>query len=370
MTGLNISDKNLQSRIAKLESQFARTQAQIESIGSQLTSFSIVPEYERIEKEAQHITVEIKKLSNENFVDRQHLALCNSQLNLETNYESINVANLFAEAKIYFGESLIRDLREVEEFQKQVATNRRDFLEEEVRVIRLRIVEREFQLNELDLKLQKLMSILQSGGALEDFLSLQSHLSEVRSENILVKRDIDELRALQDEKAGLKTDEANLALRIDHDIRERYELRKGIIARFSEIIEMLYGERASMMVSRGDGGFKFEVDLPKTGSDGVRLMAIFAFDVAVIEDLCKNATGPHFLIHDSALFSDVDERQTANAIEIASASSKQFNYQHILTMNSDTIPFEEFSDEFIFDDNVILRLHDRNETGGILGQRI
>jgi len=153
-------------------------------------------------------------------------------------------------------------------------------------------------------------------------------------------------------------------------MQERFDGRAGVIARFGEIMEALYGEPADLRVSPGKTGMQFKVVLPKTGSGGVHLMAIFAYDIALSEDLASDDRGPGFLIHDSAIFADVDERQTARAIEIAASSATEYGYQHILTANSDHVPWNEFADRAIFDDAIVLRLHDGDAAGSILGQRL
>jgi uncharacterized protein YydD (DUF2326 family) len=153
-------------------------------------------------------------------------------------------------------------------------------------------------------------------------------------------------------------------------MQERFDGRAGVIARFGEIMKSLYGEHADLRVSPGKSGMQFKATLPKTGSGGVHLMAILAYDIALCEDLANNGRGPGFLIHDSAIFADVDERQTAGAIEIAAASATEYGYQHVLTANSDRVPWSEFTDRAIFEDAIVLRLHDGDAAGSILGQRL
>ncbi|SES12691.1 hypothetical protein CCYS_14205 [Corynebacterium cystitidis DSM 20524] len=99
-------------------------------------------------------------------------------------------------------------------------------------------------------------------------------------------------------------------------------------------------------------------------------MAIFAYDIAISEDLAKRNAGPGFLIHDSGMFADVDERQTAIALEVAYSSAKAFGYQHIITMNSDNVPVEDFEDIEFFEDSIVLYLRDGDDSGRLLGQRI
>ncbi|MCC3273499.1 DUF2326 domain-containing protein [Arthrobacter zhangbolii] len=363
-------DNTIDARIAALEPQLVRLKRRADSLTEDIRTFSVLPEYRKIESRVQEATSRIKSLANQNFTDRQQLALYESQVRDEFTTSNISVQRLFAEAGMVLGDAIIRSLDEAAEFQRQVAANRASYLEDEARRIRERIAQREAEQAENAARQEQDMRLLRSGGALDDFAALQKRLAESQVQVAQVEEQIRTLRELGDRKSKLKSLELDLVTRTKLDLQERFELRSGVIARFGEIMESLYGEPADLRVSPGRGGIQFKVVLPKTGSGGVHLMAIFAYDVALAEDLAARGRGPGFLLHDSAIFADVDERQTAKAIEVASASASEFGYQHLLTMNSDNVPWEEFSVRSVFSDSVVLTLHDGDPSGSVLGTRL
>ncbi len=66
----------------------------------------------------------------------------------------------------------------------------------------------------------------------------------------------------------------------------------------------------------------------------------------------------------------MDERQVANTIEVGARLSQKHGFQYIITMNSDRIPYADFSQRFDFDKHIIdPRLTDETETGGLFGFR-
>lgn len=363
-------ESTIDARIAALEPQLVRLQRRAESLTQDIRTFSILPEYREIESRVQQTTSRIKALANENFTDRQQLALYESQVRDEFTSSSVNVERLFSESGFVLGDGIVRSLDEAAEFQRQVAANRVAYLADETRRIRERIAQREAEQAENAARQEHDLQLLRSGGALDDFAALQQRLAESQVQVAQVEEQIRTLRELGERKSKLKSDELDLVSRTKLDLQKRFEMRAGVIDRFGEIMELLYGEPADLRVSPGKSGIQFKVALPKTGSGGVHLMSIFAYDVALSEDLASRGRGPGFLLHDSSIFADVDERQTAKAIEIASASAAEFNYQHLLTMNSDNVPWDEFSDRSVFDDAIILRLHDGDPSGSILGQRL
>jgi uncharacterized protein YydD (DUF2326 family) len=278
----------------------------------------------------QRSTVRFKALGNENYADRQQLALYEGQENDESMSRGTSVESLFAEAGIVLGDSVVRSLEEASEFQRQVAANRRAYLAAETRRIRDRIVAREAEQSTIAAEQTEDLQILHSRGALEDFSALQRKLAEAQVQVAQAKEEIHTLRDLSRSKSHLRADELDLISRTQLDVQERLGLRAAIMARFSEIMESLYGETADLIVSPGKSGVQFKVVLPRTGSGGVHLMSILALDIAVTEDLAAQDRGPGFLIHDSAIFADVDERQRAKAIEIAAGSAESLGYQHLI----------------------------------------
>lgn len=364
------TSSSLDSDVAVLESQLARSQLQTENLAEQVKTFSILPQYREIEKRAKDASEDLKILANENLLDRQQLDLYQTQLSEEFVTNSPNVERLFNEAKIALGEAVIRQLRDAEEFQRQVVKNRREFLETEIRKLEKRVQVREAkQFSTARIQAESLRQ-LEEGGALEHFSALQERLNSAQSESARIEAEIASLREAAIQKSNLRSAESDLIDRTKLDIEERYELRKGIVARFGEIIEELFGEPGKLMVSSGANGPRFDIELPKTGSGGVQSMAVFAYDMALTENLSIRGIGPGFLIHDSAIFADVDERQTAIALEIAAKSAQKFRYQHLLTMNSDNVPNNDLTSPEAFDRWVIHRLNDQDDTGGLLGQRI
>ncbi|UCN13611.1 DUF2326 domain-containing protein [Cellulomonas iranensis] len=363
-------ESSIDSRIAALEPHLVRLQRRANRLANDISSFSVLPEYREIETRVQRSTTKIKAITNEIFADRQQLELYEAQARDESAAESLDVHSLFAEASVVLREDVVRSLAEAIEFQRQVAANRIAYLEDEKRRVRERVEEREHDRAALAAQQEQDLQLLRSGGAFDDFASLQRGLAEAQVEVAQTEEQIRTLRELSKRKAQIKSEELALTIRTELDLQERFELRAEMIARFGEIMEALYGEPADLMVSPGRAGVKFEVALPRTGSGGVHLMAIFAYDIALSEDLARRNRGPGFLLHDSSIFADVDERQTARAIEIASVSASSYGYQHLLTMNSDYVPWGEFGDRRVFEDAVVLTLHDGDEFGSILGQRL
>ena len=98
-------------------------------------------------------------------------------------------------------------------------------------------------------------------------------------------------------------------------------------------------------------------------------MEIFCYDLLLSEIWSEKGLGLGFLIHDSTIFSDVDERQIAHALEYASTRANKKNFQYICCLNSDKIPYNLFSNDFDIKSSVVLELKDSPENACLFGFR-
>ena len=139
------------------------------------------------------------------------------------------------------------------------------------------------------------------------------------------------------------------------------------ISLFNETAKALYGVPGNFAIDISNEGYNFKVDIAGSSGGGVGKMKVFCYDLMII--CMQNILKRHinFLIHDSIIFEGVDDRQVAHAIEQASKKSMEHNFQYIMTINSDMVPYGDFSEKFDFDQYIKLRLTDKEESGCLLG---
>ena len=86
-------------------------------------------------------------------------------------------------------------------------------------------------------------------------------------------------------------------------------------------------------------------------------------------DRCAFPGCPRNHTVDSTIFDGVDERQRAEALELAARESLAHGFRYICTLNSDYVPRNEFSTGFQIEDFIHLRLTDADPAGCLLGVR-
>jgi uncharacterized protein YydD (DUF2326 family) len=213
------------------------------------------------------------------------------------------------------------------------------------------------------------MQVLQTHGALEEYVRLQERNAQVAAELEEINRRISDLRRFEEGKSELKIEQERVLQAARSDFDERRVARDRAIALFNANSEALYESPGSLIIDIGPNGFRFDVKIERSTSQGIEQMKVFCYDLMLAVLWAKRRHAPRFLIHDSTIFDGVDERQVARAIELAARTAEAYGFQYICCLNSDAIPWGEFGTQFNLKERVRLELTDAREDGGLLGIR-
>ena len=277
---------------------------------------------------------------------------------------------MIAEAGVILPELLTRRLDEVQDFHRTILENRASHLNAELTSAERRIEDREAEKLTLDDRRRQIMSVLQSGGALEQYTALREELGRAEAEVETLRQRLETAEKLESTKAELDADRNRLAQALRDDIHERKDVLDEAILTFEELSESLYEQAGSLTIDAGTTGPKFEVKIDNQRSKGITNMQIFCFDLMLIELCTKRGISPGFLVHDSHLFDGGDERQVAKALQLGAEKAESLGFQYIVTMNSDAIPSEGFQRSFDIYDHVLpTRITDAVDDGGLFGLR-
>lgn len=360
---------NLIGNIGELDAQKIRLEAQARVDKEQLDDFRVHPQYNQIEDEANQITKKIHLLVNNNIDDKRLLEFYEASLKEEKDASPRQVEKVYHEAGIIFPESLKKKLGDVMAFHKSVVTNRRDFLSSEMDKIKQNIVRREQEIQDISLKRAELMMTLRTHGALQEYMHLQSRHQNTISQLKDTSLRLENLRKFEQGKSALVVEKAMLQQSATKDLNERESQKKEAVLSFNNYSERLYKVPGILSINIEKKGYSFKVDIQRSGSHGISNMKIFCYDLLLAKRWAKMKRNPGFLIHDSMIFADVDERQKALGLELAEKESTNEGFQYICTMNSDAVPYREFGNEIEFNKYVIATFTDAKEDGGLLGIR-
>ena len=355
--------------IGELESQKVLLDRRANQERTDLRTFKVHERYHEIEQRANTLTSEIHGLVNENVADRQLIAYYERSLKEEREPTSSDLFEVYDEAEVVLGESVRKRLDEVEAFHKQLLLNRRVFLASEVDQLRRKVEVRERTIEQDTAARSELMQVLSTHRALEEHTQLERlYLGTLAELKDVVTR-IDRLRQFEEGRSKLRIDQEMLTQRARRDYMDRRPRWEPAVSIFNSLSEALYKSPGRLVVDVGPTGFKFNVEIVRSSSEGITSMKVFCYDLTLAKLWADREPSPRLLMHDSTIFDPVDTRQRAVALELAQRESDESGFQYICTINSDMVPRDEFSDGFRFESFVRLILTDATDDGGLLGIR-
>ncbi len=355
--------------VGELEAEKVRLEAQTRRHKESLTSFRVHPQYREIEERSNELTLAIHETSNENVAARQMLSHYQTAITEVPEPEPEEVTRVYEEAGVTLPGVVRRRLEEVQSFHQTLIRNRKSYLTSEIGRIEHEISQREDKIRSLSDERSELLEILRTHGAFEEYSRLQDLHTAIVSQLEEVEIRLRNLKQLEEGRSTLKIEQELLQQRARRDYEERRAQRERAIRFFNENSQALYQAPGKLIIDVGPGGFRFQVEIERSGAEGIESMKIFCYDLMLAQLWSDKSHSPGFLIHDSTLFSGVDERQVAIALERAAAVAEEHGLQYICTLNSDTLPYDEFSEGFDIEQYVRLRLTDTDVSGSLLGKR-
>ena len=358
---------HMHGSIGELEAERVVLSQDIENSSKSLDNFRVHPQYESIQKEANQLTKDLHAATNSNVISVRRLELYKHALKLEEPPSTESLEKVYSEMGVVFSETILRSLAKAKDFYASVVKDRRQFLETEVSRLEHSIAKTRDEIRKLTEARADLLQILNEHGALKEMVKLRElHLSKCDEFNRLTEQ-IEYLRQIESDKLQIARDKAELADLAARDHNDRRDTWAVPVRLFNLNSQALYEAPGSLIINLTDSGFRFRIDISKSGSDGISKMKIFCFDLSVLEFCAGRDMSIDFLVHDSEMFDGVDSRQRAAAIERAYEVTERTGTQYICALNSDMVPQDEFSERFVFDKHIRLRLTDGDPSGTLLG---
>ncbi|MHA1408108.1 MAG: ABC-three component system protein [Candidatus Heimdallarchaeaceae archaeon] len=354
--------------LGKLEAKSIRLAKQVEEEAKQLSTFRIHPQYKSLEQETNNLTINIQKLVNETTVDEGLLQLYRQSIEEEVEAKPEEIIAVYKEAGVIFPNMVKKRLDDVLKFHRRIIENRRSFLGNEILQLEQTINQRNEQIKNLSEKRESIMKILQSYGALDEYTKLQERHQKHVAELEDIKKRLENLRKFEQGKSSLKIELEMLYQKAISDLKDRATQKNKIILQYNENSKALYNAPGTLSIDITESGYKFKVEIERSGSTGIRKMEIFCYDL-LLAQIWAEQSRENFLIHDSHLFDGVDERQKALALELAARESEKRGFQYICSMNTNDLPLKDFSEGFDIYKYEIIRFTDATPDGGLFGIR-
>ena len=351
----------------ELEAEAVTLAQEIEDNSRALGNFKVHPQYESIQREADEVTEELHAAANANVLTARRLKLYRQAMESEEPPSGDSIGQVYEEMGVVFSENVKRSLAEAREFYGLVVKDRRRFLQGEVSRLERQMADTKDRIRGMTETRAGLLQILSEHGALNEMVKLQERHSARCADLERVKTQIERRRQMESDKRQIARDKTDLADLAAQDHEERRDIWKTPVRLFNLNSQALYKAPGRLVINTTDSGLKFNIEIAKSGSDGIGKMKIFCFDLALLEFCASREMAIDFLVHDSELYDGVDSRQRAAALERAHEVTEGTGTQYICALNSDMVPYDEFRKGFAFVEHVRCRLTDGEPAGTLLG---
>jgi len=117
-----------QGSIGELEAEQITLSQEVEDCSQALENFRVHPQYESIQKEANHLTEELHSATNTNVLTKRRLVLYQQSTESEAPPSGESIEKVYEEMGIVFSETILKSLSEAKEFYSQVIRDRHRFL--------------------------------------------------------------------------------------------------------------------------------------------------------------------------------------------------------------------------------------------------
>jgi len=355
--------------LGELEAERLRLATRLEQERQALSDFRVLPQYHEIETQASVLTDKIHALVNGNVVDRRRLERYRISLVNEDAPTLDRLEGLYEEAGVALPGAVKKTLADARSFNERIVANRREFIANEIAMLEAALTDRDAQIVMLTDQRARHLDALAGQGALEELVRLQELHAATRQKVDELTNRITQLDQMTAKSDTIKLETVALKRATLLDYRERRDLWSQALSLFSEFSQALYNSPGRLVIDIGDTGYKFDVEIAGSTSEGISKMKIFCYDLMVISFARRRGLGIDFLIHDSTIFDGVDPRQRAHALELAAKMSAKYGFQYICALNTDMVPIGDFSRGFDFESVVRMRLTNTDPSGSLLGFR-
>lgn len=368
---------NMAASKAECEAELFKLEDQLQKRRSALAEFKVDESYAGHQQAADELSAEIAALNDQNIaLKRRKRYLANTMTTempaKQDNDEMLTrLKRLYAEAGVMIVTDALKPFNDVIQFHESVARNRRHFLEDEFEKVTEALTANEARIKMLDDERSTIMKLLDQSMALETFSEAQQDCNEIAARIERLKDMLQDYERLDDMDSTLRKMEveANDAMRLG--LKESNDSVKLASQMYSNLCSEVYTDRAgSLLLDLTDAGIlKVMPKIEGDASKGIAEVSIFLFDITCIAVGMKNGTTPGILVHDSQLFDSMDDRQLASCLNIGARLAEEYDFQYIVTLNTDRL---ESAEKIGFDRSdypISVSLTDSGETGGLFGFR-
>lgn len=349
-------------------------EAEYRELEQQIDSFNFYQQERNLNKELiEEIETQISTLNSAEYNLEFDLDKANQSLTQNFSFDISQLKEIYKEASIFFPDNLVKNYKELEDFNKQVTEERNKYLKERVINLSNQLKNVRSTLLHYDKKRTEILSVLKDKDSFKKFKSYQIDLAKVEGDISRLDeqlKNIDKIGVLNEILEKLQEHLDDLVKQIHKQITAGDNKIYPEIRRiFRNIFKYIFNTPAIIFQRQNSqGNIEFKIDVTKeneieTTADGeghsYQKMLCISFDLSLLVAYHKNSFY-RFVYHDGAL-EGLDNRKKHNFIQLVREYCTRYNLQYIFTAIEHDIPTDmlaEFKSK-----EICLKLDDSGEEG-------
>ncbi len=345
------------------------------SIEENIDKFNFYEKDKAINKElVEDIDSRVQTLNTKRYALSFEIKKIESSLSVKQDSININkLKALYEDVQIYFPDKLVHDYEMLLEFNKSITEERNNVLKEYLIKIKKEFDVLDKELKEYEAQKEGILSYLTEKDSYFKFKEMQKQLAKMEADIIRLKDKLDAIDRTSVFAKGIETKEKNITDKVKEikaliSEQKHSEIRKI----FNSIIKEVLNTNALISLKQNkEGNVEFEaniqhpLNLAITAEDAgmtYKKLLCMAFDLSILI-YCANRSFYRFVYHDGALEA-LDDRKKIKFLKFIRQICNDYKLQYILTLIDSDLPKDENENILYFpDDEVCLRLHDKDDSG-------
>ncbi|PVD49610.1 hypothetical protein DC498_24060 [Terrimonas sp.] len=365
--------------VDKIRGAISLKKAEQADIERQIDNFNFYQQERKLNKElVEDVERRISELNSIEYKLEFDLDKTKESFSQNVSFDINQLKQIYEESKIFFPENLIKDYKDLEDFNKRITAERNKYLEEKIIELTEQLKAIRADLLRYNNKRNEILSVLKDKDSFKKFKGYQIDLTKIEGEISRLDeklKSIDKIALLNEatekltEKLEIIIKDINAEIN-QNDINKVYPEIRRI---FHNIFKYIVNSSAIIFMrqnSQGNVEFKVEVtkenevDITAEGKGNTyqKLLCI-SFDIAVLVAYHKQSFY-RFVYHDGAL-EGLDNRKKANYINLVIDYCARYNLQYILTSIEHDIPSEIL--KTFTPKQICLSLDDSGDEGKLFG---
>ncbi|MBE7493625.1 MAG: DUF2326 domain-containing protein [Verrucomicrobiaceae bacterium] len=352
---------------SQLSASLAIARDRAKKFERELAEFRVLEQYAEVEKEASMLEAKLSDNANQNKLDEELIIELKKSSAQERPPAAKQLERIYESAQIDLPGVVREHLDKVRRFHDAVIVNRQQHLQAEITAAESRIRERGVKSRQWQARLTEAMQLLKTHGALEKYSLVARELEKHRAEVALLEKRLEIAQQIEDGGKALKVQRAEIERQMTLDRREREAVLNDAAVMFHEMSERVCEKASTLHIETDEKGLQIRFSGGPDHRRGIPYLEMLCFDLTLMRLAKERGFHPPLLVHDSALFDPLEERQITNALELGLELSDAHGFQYLVTMNTDRLADATSRNSRVLEHVIEPHLTDELETGGLFG---